>query len=56
MIRKRRFSHHEEGVDLIPSNKLLAGMDMSLFTVEDREKVLKEYLELAEGRVRLYSD
>ena len=33
-------------MDLIPSNKLLAGMDMSLFTVEDREKVLKEYLEL----------
>ena len=38
--------HHAEGVDLIPSNKLLTGMDMSLFTVEDREKVLKEYLEL----------
>ncbi len=37
---------HEEGVDLIPANKLLTGMDMSLITVEDREKVLKEYLEL----------
>ena len=24
-------------------------MDMSLFTVEDREKVLKEYLELLEN-------
>ena len=43
---KEAVLHHEEGVDLIPSNKLLAGMDMSLFTVEDREKVLKEYLEL----------
>lgn len=32
--------HHEEGIDVIPSNKLLSGMDMSLFTVEDREKVL----------------
>ena len=40
---KEAILHHEEGVDLIPSNKLLAGMDMSLFTVEDREKVLKEY-------------
>ena len=40
--------HHEEGIDVIPSNKLLSGMDMSLFTVEDREKVLKEYLELLE--------
>lgn len=29
--------HHEEGIDVIPSNKLLSGMDMSLFTVEDRE-------------------
>ena len=38
--------HHEEGIDLIPSNKLLTGMDMSLITVEDREQVLKEYLEL----------
>ena len=39
---------HGEGVDLIPSNKLLTGMDMSLITVDDREKVLKEYLELLE--------
>lgn len=37
---------HEEGVDVIPSNKLLTGMDMSLITVENREMVLKEYLEL----------
>ena len=43
---KEAVLHHEEGMDLTPSNKLLAGMDMSLFTVEDREKVLKEYLEL----------
>ena len=43
---KEAILHNEEGVDLIPSNKLLAGMDMSLFTVEDREKVLKEYLDL----------
>lgn len=41
--------HHKEGIDVIPSNKLLSGMDMSLFTVEDREKVLKEYLELLEN-------
>lgn len=26
---------HKEGVDVVPSNKLLAGMDMSLITVED---------------------
>ena len=45
---KEAILHHEEGGDLIPSNKLLAGMDMSLFTVEDREKVLKEYPEAFE--------
>ena len=44
-----RILHHEEGIDVIPSNKLLSGMDMSLFTVENREKVLKEYLELLEN-------
>ena len=41
--------HHAEGVDVIPSNKLLSGMDMSLLTIEDREKVLKEYLILLES-------
>lgn len=41
--------HHAEGVDVIPSNKLLSGMDMSLLTIEDREKVLKEYLVLLEA-------
>lgn len=37
---------HSEGIDVIPSNKLLTGMDLSLISVEDRERVLKEYLEL----------
>lgn len=37
---------HSEGIDVIPSNKLLVSMDVSLFSVEDRETVLKEYLEL----------
>lgn len=37
---------HGEGIDVIPSNKLLTGMDMSLISVENRESVLKEYLEL----------
>ncbi len=41
--------NYKEGVDVIPSNKLLTGMDMSLITVEDRENVLKEYLELLQN-------
>lgn len=45
---KEAIFKHEEGVDVIPSNKLLSGMDMSLFSVEDREMVLKEYLQLLE--------
>ena len=40
---------HNEGVDVLPSNKLLTGLDLSLITVEDREKVLKEYLELVQN-------
>ena len=35
---------HEEGFDLVPSNELLAGMDVSLITVENRELVLKKYI------------
>ena len=37
---------HEEGFDLVPSNKLLTGMDTSLITVEDREYVLRKYIEM----------
>lgn len=43
---KEGILHHSEGVDLVPANKLLIGMDMSLISVDDRENVLKEYLEL----------
>ena len=38
--------HHEEGVDVIPSNKLLSGLDVSLIMAEDREIILREYLML----------
>lgn len=37
---------HREGIHLIPSNKLLAGLDITLFSVENREKVMKNYLDL----------
>ncbi len=40
---------HEEGMDVVPSNKLLVGMDASLLSVEEREKVLSEYLQLLKG-------
>ncbi len=37
--------HHQENVDIIPSNKLLSGLDMSLITVDERELILKKYIE-----------
>ena len=36
--------HHEEGVDLVPSNIELSGLEVSLVNVMSRELVLKEYL------------
>lgn len=37
--------HHEEGVDLIPANISLSGMETSLVNAMSREKVLKQYLD-----------
>ena len=36
--------HHTEGVDLMPSNLLLSGMEVSLVNIMSRESVLKDYL------------
>ena len=41
--------HHEEGVDLMPSNLLLSGMEASLVTIMSRESVLREYLSHVKG-------
>ena len=37
--------HHPEGVDLVPANIELAGMEVSLLNVMSRESVLKQYLD-----------
>ena len=37
--------HHSEGVDLVPANIELAGMEVSLVNVMSREYVLKQYLD-----------
>ncbi len=37
--------HHEEGVDLLPGNIELSGMEVSLVNVMSRELVLKEYID-----------
>ena len=37
--------HHEEGVDLVPTNIELSGLEVSLSNVMSREMILKEYVE-----------
>ena len=37
--------HHEEGVDLLPSNIELSGLEVSLFNTMSRESILKGYLD-----------
>ena len=37
--------HHKEGIDLIPSNISLAGLEVSLVNTMNRERILKQFLE-----------
>ena len=41
--------HHPEGVDLMPANISLSGMEVSLVNVMSREQVLKEYIDSVKG-------
>ena len=41
--------HHEEGVDLLPANIELAGVETSLIGIMSSESILKEYIEMVEG-------
>ena len=38
--------HHEEGVDLVPANIELSGLEVSLANAMSRELILKEYVDL----------
>ena len=38
--------HHEEGIDLIPGNIELSGLEVSLVNVMSRETVLRSYIEI----------
>lgn len=42
--------HHGEGIDLMPSNQNLAGMELKLVMVMNREKILKEYVDSLRGQ------
>jgi chromosome partitioning protein len=37
--------HHPEGIDFVPANIELAGLEVSLFNVMNREKILKQYID-----------
>ena len=37
--------HHDEGVDLLPSNIELSGMETGLFNIMSREYVLRNYID-----------
>jgi chromosome partitioning protein len=45
IIPQEGILHHDEGVDLIPANIELSGMEVSLVNAMSRETVLKQYLE-----------
>lgn len=42
--------HHSEGVDLLPANIQLAGMEVSLINEMSRETILKQYIDSLKGR------
>ncbi len=42
--RERGIIHHEEGVDFIPANIELSGLETALVNVMSREMVLRQYL------------
>ena len=41
--------HHEGGVDLLPANIELAGVETSLIGIMSSESILNEYIEMVEG-------
>ena len=44
--------HHKEGVDLIPANISLSGMEVSLVNAMSREKILKQHGDRQEQSAR----
>ena len=44
--------HHDEGIDLMPANNSLAGIEMALVQQIGRERILKQYID----KVRPYYD
>lgn len=45
----RGILHHEEGVDILPANIELSGLEVSLVNVMSRELVMRQYIEMVKG-------
>ena len=60
MPSKEGILHHAEGVDLMPANIELSGLEVSLVNAMSREKILKQYLDtvkpMYEKYIRGYSE
>ena len=48
--------HHPEGIDLIPADIQLSGMEVSLVNAMSRETILRQYLDTLKGTVFPYPD
>ena len=42
--------HHQEGIELIPANMELSGIEVSLANTMSREMILKEYIDMIRDR------
>ena len=49
---KEGILHHEEGVDLMPANIELSGLEVSLVNVMGRERIMQDYIE----KMKVYYD
>lgn len=49
-LPKEGILSHEEGVDLVPANITLSGLEISLVNAMSRETILKQYLETVKGQ------
>ena len=50
LLPKEGILSHEEGVDLVPANITLSGLEVSLVNAMSRETILKQYLETVKGQ------
>ena len=48
--------HHPEGVDLMPADIPLSGMEVSLVNAMSRETVLRQYLDTVKGQYKYTAD